>query len=183
MFDKVVANYPFYIAFYCSSFLTILEGVKIFDCILLQSDCKRCKRAFKVARRLKWTFFRVKLTDMIAKWLHFIAFIFDENCKNVANYCKFFLKNRQNFKFFLEKLQIIAFLLQIIACLPLVNVGLYIIQQHWMSSTNCSALRTHGATVVPIYFYTVNYTISQSQNHSVIELILVSKKQKDLTTE
>ena len=100
MFDILVANYPFSIAFYCSCFLTILEGVKIFDCILLQSDCKRCKRAFKVARRLKWSFFRVKLIGMIAKWLHFIAFIFGENCKNVANYCNFFLKNRQNFKFF-----------------------------------------------------------------------------------
>ena len=109
MFDILVANCLFSIAFYCSCFLTILEGVKIFDCILLQSDCKRCKRAFKVARRLKWTFFRVKLTGMIAndcillhlfllkiaKILQFIAIFFWKNVKissffgKVANYCIF----------------------------------------------------------------------------------------------
>ena len=45
MFGVLVANYPFYIAFYCSYFLTILEGVKIFDCIY-------CKVIANVAKEL-----------------------------------------------------------------------------------------------------------------------------------
>ena len=109
MFDILVANYPFYIAFYCSYFLTILEGVKIFDCILLQSDCKRCKRAFKVARRLKWTFFRVKLTGMIANHCILLHLFLLKIAKILQFIANFFWKNVKISRFFRKSCKLLHF--------------------------------------------------------------------------
>ena len=108
-FHILVANYLFYIAFYCSYFLTFLEGVKIFDCILLQIDCKHCKRAFKVARGLKWTFFRVKLTGMIANdciLLHLFLLKIAKMLQIIAN---FFWKNVKISRFFGKSCKLLHF--------------------------------------------------------------------------